>query len=346
MKKPRVNFLVVLFIWMALFVSCDDNESKLKGDFEKGVFVINEGSFGSGDGTVTFYNPHDKSTTADIFGLVNDKRALGDVVQSMTIVGEEAYIVVNNDNKVEIANANTFEAIHTLTDVKLPRYFATVNGKGYLTEWVSYTESGRVSVVDLNTHAVTKTITTDDGAENLLAVGTKLFVSNNFTNTISVINTTTDAIVKTIEVASGPGEFVVDAQNKVWVICGGDFNANNGALVQIDPSTEVVVKTIQLSQNVPASLATDKTKNSLYFYKGKSVYKVSITANSEPTEPLLTNANAISFYGMDIDSNHGVMYVGDAKGFAGNGQVYRYNLDGSFIDSFETGRGPNGFVFK
>lgn len=346
MKKLRVNFLAALFVSTALFVSCDDNESKPKGDFEKGVFVINEGNFGSGNGTVTFYNLNDKSTTADIFGLVNDDRALGDVVQSMTVAGEEAYIVVNNDNKVEIANANTFEAIHTLTDVKLPRYFATANGKGYLTEWVSFTESGRVSVVDLKTHAVTKTIATDDGSENLIAVGTKIFVSNNFTNTISVISTTTDAVVKTIEVASSPGEFVLDAQNKLWVVCGGDYRENNGALVQIDPSTETVIKTIELTRNVPAKLATDKTKSFLYFYAGKSVYKVSIAATTEPTEALLTEANATGIYGMDVDSSNGVIYVGDAKGFASNGIVYRYNLDGSLIDSFEVGKGPNGFVFK
>lgn len=346
MNKLRTNFLATLFVSAALFVSCDDTENKPKGNFEKGVFVINEGNYGSGNGTVTFYNINDKSTTADIFGLVNDERALGDVVQSMTITGDEAYIVVNNDNKVEITNANTFEAIHTLTDVKLPRYFATANGKGYLTEWVSFAESGRVSVVDLKTHAIIKTIATDDGSENLIAVGTKIFVSNNFTNTISVINTSTDAVVNTIEVASSPGEFVLDAQNKLWVICGGDYTENNGALVQIDPSTEAVVKTIELTRNVPVKLATDKTKNFLYFYAGKSVYKVSIAATTEPTEALLTEDNASSFYGMDVDSNNGVLYIGDPEGFISNGTVYRYNLDGSFIDSFEAGKGPNGFVFK
>lgn len=346
MKKLRANFLVALFASTALFMSCDDNESKPKGDFEKGVFVVNEGNFTAGDGSVTFFNPDSKTATADIFGLVNDGLALGDVVQSMTIAGDEAYIVVNNDNKVEITNAYTFETIHTITDVKLPRYFATANGKGYLTEWVSFSESGRVSVIDLKTHAVTKTITTDFGSENLITVGAKIFVSNNFTNTISVINSSTDAVVKTIEVASSPGEFVVDAQNKLWVICGGDYKENNGALVQIDPATEAVVKTIELTRNVPVKLSTDKTKNFLYFYAGKSVYKVSTSATTEPTAALLTESNASSFYGMDVDSNNGVIYIGDPKGFVSNGTVYRYTLEGSFIDSFTAGKAPNGFVFK
>jgi YVTN family beta-propeller protein len=346
MKKLHLNYFIILLASIFLFVSCDESENGPKGDFDNGVLVINEGNFMAGDGSVSFFDPNTKTTTEDIFGLVNDGLALGDVVQSMTVVGDEAYIVVNNDNKVEVVNVNTFEALHTINDVKLPRYFATASGKGYLTEWVSFSASGRVSVVDLTTHTVTKTITTDFGAENVIAVGNKIFVSNNFTNTISVISTTTDAVVKTIEVGSSPGEFVLDAQNKLWVVCGGDYQENNGTLVQIDPSTEAVVKTIELNRNVPAKLVTDKTKNALYYYSGKSVYKLATSATVAAAEPLFTRASATGFYGLDIDQNTNIIYVGDAKGFTSDGEVYRYNLDGSFVDSFSAGRGPNGFVFN
>jgi YVTN family beta-propeller protein len=346
MKKTYLNFFVVLLASLFLFVSCDDNENGPKGDFDNGVLVINEGNFNAGDGSVSFFDPATKTTTEDIFGLVNDGLALGDVVQSMTVVGDEAYIVVNNDNKVEIVNVNTFKALHTIIDVKLPRYFATASGKGYLTEWVSFGEPGRVSVVNLTTHEIVKTITTDLGAENMLVVGDKIFVSNTFTNTISVINTSTDEVVSTIEVADSPGEFVLDAQNKLWVMCGGAYQANNGALVQIDLTTEEVVKTIAFNRNMPTVLATDPSKNFLYYYAGKSVYRMATSATLAPLEPLLTENTAIGFYGLDIDSRNGIIYVGDAKGFAGDGAVFRYKLDGSFIDSFKAGRGPNGFVFN
>lgn len=346
MKKPHLNFFVILLASLFLLISCDESDNGPKLNLNDGVFVINEGNFMAGDGTVSFFDPGTKTTTKDVFGLVNDGLALGDVVQSMTVVGDEAYIVVNNDNKVEVVDVNTFEAIRTISDLKLPRHFATANGKGYLTEWVNFGESGRVSVVDLTTYSVTKTITTDLGAENMLVVGDKIFVSNNFTNTISVINTTTDEVVNTIEVADSPGEFVLDAQNKLWVICGGAYQANNGALIQIDLTTEEVVKTIAFNRNVPTALATDASKNFLYYYAGKSVYRIATTALLAPTEPLLTEDNAIGFYGFDLDQNANIIYLGDAKGFASDGEVYRYNLDGSFIDSFSAGRGPNGFVFN
>lgn len=339
-------YLMGLCVGGLFFVSCEQNESSPEGDFQQGVFIINEGAFGAGDGSISFFSQKDQTVTEDIFGLVNNGLALGDVVQSMAIVGNEAYIVVNNDNKVEISTVNTFQSIHTIRDVSLPRYFTSTNGKGYLTEWVSFEDPGRVSVIDLTTHEVTKTITTGFGSENLLVVGNKLFVSNNFTNTVSVINTTTDAVINTITVASAPGEFVVDAQNKIWVICGGEFQANNGQLIQIDPDTEEVVKKIELLRNVPVKVAIDKTRNYLFFFSGKEVFKVATTAEVVPSQALLTESEAIGFYGLGIDHSSNVVYVGDAKGFTSAGVVFRYTIDGAFIDSFQAGRGPNGFVFK
>lgn len=346
MNQLRFTLLLALCASFFLVTSCDDSDTSIKGDFASGVFVVNEGNFNDADGTISFFNPADKSVILDLFGSVNNGRALGDIVQSMALAGDEAYVVVNNSNKVEIVNAHTFEAIHTLTGVKLPRYFTTANGKGYLTEWVSFTDPGRVSVIDLTTHEVLETITTDFGAENIIYTSNKLFVSNNFTNTVTVINPATNKVVKTLEVQSSPGEFVVDSQNKLWVICGGNFGGNDGAFVQLDPVAETVIKTIPLSINVPAKMATDAAKNFLYCYKGKSVYKISTAASTAPTEAWLTVSAATDLYSMGIDAEAGTIYLGDSKNFSGNGTVYRYTLDGTFVDTFGAGRGPTGFVFK
>lgn len=345
MKNQRINFFTLLLVNVFLFTGCDENEKNVNSEFRSGVVVVNEGNFTDADGTISFFNPENETVTLDLFGLVNNDRALGDVVQSMTIAGDEAYIIVNNSNKVEIVDANTFEAIHTLSDVSLPRYFATANGKGYLTEWVSFVAVGRVSVIDLATHEVLNTITTDFGAENIIATSNKIFVSNNFSNTVSVIDPSTDEVIETIEVGSSPGEFVVDSENNLWVICGGDYEANNGTLVQLNPVSEVVIKTIELSINPSVKLAIDEAKTSLFYYNDNIVYKTAISAVEE-AEPFITQASNVSFYGIDIDSETDIIYLADSKGFLGNGTVYRYNTDGSFIDTFNAGRGPNGFLFK
>lgn len=351
MKNMRVFLFALLAAMSFAVASCDDEDNKPKGAYADGVFVVNEGNFLHADGTVSYINRSSGEVTNDLFGVVNAGRALGDVVQSMTVAGDLAYVVVNNSNKVEVVNANTFEASYTLSGLKLPRYFTTVGNKGYVTEWVSFVDKGRVSVVDLNSHTITGSVTTDYGAENIVEAGGKLFVSNNFTNTVSVIDPATLQVVQTLEVGDSPGNFVKDHQNKLWVICGGGSDANydplnNGRLVQIDVAAHTVTKTIELNANVSETVAINKAGNQLFYYKGKSVYRVNTTDAAGPSAPLLTEAAAVSFYGIGIDPETDILYVADAKAFQGNGTVYTYSTDGSARGTFTVGIAPNNFVFK
>lgn len=357
MKNLKRYMLVLLTVFSVTFSSCDDDDNNASGKFEKGIFVVNEGNFLDADGTVSHINEDNGTVTQDLFGSVNNGLALGDVVQSMTIDEDLAYIVVNNSNKMEVVNSNTFKKEYTLTGLAMPRYFTTFNGKGYLTEWVSFSAPGRVSIIDLEDHSVIESITTDFGAENIIAYEEKLYVSNNFTNTVSVIDPATEEVIKTIEVGTAPGAFVVDKNNMLWVICGGgtddEWNPlNDGKLVQIDPAesddevSNSVQKTIELGVNVTPKMTINKAMDKIFYYKSKSVYMVGISDTEAPSSALLTEAAATSFYGIGIDPENDMLYVADSKAFSGNGAVYRYSLAGSFIDNITAGMGPNGFVFK
>lgn len=357
MKNLKHYSFVLLTLFSIVFSACDDDNNPPVPKFEEGVFVVNEGKFQAANGTISFIDKTNNTVTQDLFGASNNGLALGDVVQSMTIDGDLAYIVVNNSNKMEVVNSTTFVSEYTLTDLGLPRYFTTWGGKGYVTEWVSFSDPGRVSIVDLASHEATGTITTDYGAENIIAVGGKLYVSNNFTNTVSVIDPVAEEVIKTIEVSSAPGAFVVDEDGMLWVICGGGYEvggaqANDGALVQIDPSksddegAESVQKTIELGVNVTAKAVISSDKTTILYYVGNSVYAVSTTATEPPVAPLLTEAAATDFYGIGIEPDTDILYLSDAKAFAGNGTVFRYTITGTTVDNVVAGIAPNSFVFK
>jgi YVTN family beta-propeller protein len=351
MKNLKYYLLVVLAALSLTFSSCDDDDDKPKGEFQTGAFVVNEGNFSDADGSVSFINLSSGAVTQDLFGTINSGRALGDVVQSMTIDGDFAYVVVNNSNKMEVVNANTFEASYTVADLKLPRYFTTFNGKGYVTEWVNFVDKGRVSIVDLQNHTVTGTIATDYGSENIIAASGKLYVSNNFTNTVSVIDPSSASVVKTIEVGDSPSDLVIDGQNKLWVACSGGYDQNfnplnDGKLIQIDPSTNSILKTIELHINFAGRVAINKAGNQLFYYKGKSVYRINTTDTVAPTAALLTESTAVSLYGIGIDPKTDVLYLADSKAFVGNGTAFTYSTSGSALVKYTVGRGPNGFVFK
>ena len=357
MKTFRGLVLIMLGISCFMLTSCDDGDNQPAGEFESGIFVVNEGNFQDADGSISFINPHDGSVKHDLFGSANNGLALGDVVQSMSIDGDDAYIVVNNSNKIEVVNANTFKSEHTIQGLSLPRYFTTLNGKGYVTEWVNYTDPGRVTIIDLDNHTTGESIATGYGAENILAYDGLLYVSNNFSNTVSVIDPVEEKVIKTIEVGSAPGTLLVDSDDMIWVICGGgydlDYNPlNDGKLVRLDPeksedaSAGSVVLTVELGTNVTAKAAVNKAMDSLFYYTGNTVYALNTSANEAPASPLLTEADATSFYGIGLDPKEGLLYLAETKNFAGNGVVYRYTSSGVAVDNKVAGRGPNGFVFK
>jgi YVTN family beta-propeller protein len=339
----KFSFLLAL---LTALVSCNKEDPKPKGEFSTGVLVINEGSFKKADGTIGFFDPTSSEIKQDIFGLKNNGKALGDIVQSMFIDGDVAYIPVNNSNTLEVVNSNTFVAEYTLTNVKLPRYFTVYKGKGYLTEWVSFTDPGRVSVINLTERKIETTITTDFGAENIIEAKGNLYVSNNFSNTISVINPVDNKVSTTIEVGSSPGEFVVDSDSKLWVICGGDYSLDNASLHRIDPTTNKVEKSVQLTVSTSSHLVLNKAKDQLLFTSGKNVYRISTKNPEVPQTAFIFASDAIQVYGIGVDPQTDIIYVADAKGFQSNGTIFRYKSDGVAMDNFIAGKGPNGFIFR
>ena len=64
------------------------------GNYEDGYFVTNEGNFGTGNGSISFVDEYG-AVENNVFASINSF-ALGDVVQSMNIINDNAYIVVNN----------------------------------------------------------------------------------------------------------------------------------------------------------------------------------------------------------------------------------------------------------
>jgi len=357
-KNLLLNRLLVgacLFTNAVFFTSCDSETEQPKGTYERGVFVVNEGNLLKGNGAISFLNTSANTAEPDIFKAVNN-RPLGDNVQSMFIQNEKAYIVVNNSNKIEVADANTFNWLATIENLKLPRYTTMANNKGYVTETISYVvANGQVSVIDLNANTVIKAIPVGAQPEQIVAFNNKVYVTNSGANTVSVINTSTDAVEATITVGDSPNSLTVDTNGKLWVLCGGkkaynaDWSLNEiastaGSLVRINTANNTVETTLPFNSKSasPADLTINKDRNKLlYSYAGK-VYQFDITATTLPATALINR----SFYGLGVEPGTNIIYGADAGSFTANGKAIRYNANGIAMDSFATAVGPNGFVFK
>ncbi|MDF7813073.1 DUF5074 domain-containing protein [Hymenobacter sp. YC55] len=321
----------------------------------KTVFVVNEGNFMNSNAEISSFSKTTASVSPNLFSTVNN-RPLGDVAQSMAVQDSTGYIVVNNSNKLEVVNLRTFRSLATINNLKLPRYFAAASAtKGYVTETISYSGApGQVSVIDLKTNTVTKSIAVGVEPEQLLVVGNRLYVVNGGANTVTVINTTTDVVEGTITVGDSPNSLVLDRNNKLWVLSGGNvvYNANytaidytkttKGSLSSIVPG-QLTATTRELATNLaqPGRLTTNGAKDRLYYTFQGGVYSLGVNDANLPTTPIIKR----SLYGLGIDPQDNTIYGGVSNGFNGAGKVIRYRNSGAPIDSFDVRVGPNSFLF-
>ena len=330
------------------------NNSSATGSSDRTIYVINEGNFTSSNGSVSLYNPRTNVAQNDVFKNINN-RSLGDVVQSMSIINGNAYFVVNNSNKIEIANERTMESIGVINGLSLPRYILSVNPyKAYVSEYVNYGGNGRISIVDLSSNTIKSSIPVGGLPENMLFLNNKLYVTNSNDNTVSVINTATDVVETTITVAQGPNGIKLDASGNIWVLCAGEIaydaswnvdpvNSIAGAFVKINPATNAVENTYTLNSKIgsPSKLCMNGAKNKFYFFYLNAVYSFDINTGIASSNALINR----NFYGLGVDPIDDKIYVG-TYGFTSNQQLIRYTTSGVAIDSTTVGIGTNGFVFN
>lgn len=355
------NFYTVALLFTSAFTitSCDSstvNEGPTSYS-DEGVFILNEGNFGTPNGSVSFFHKGSSQVVNDIFSKNNDDQLLGDVIQSMSISGEHAFIVANNSNKIEVVNTATFESVGVVQNLQQPRYFVALNNsKGYVTEWIEFGQRGQVSVIDLGTYTTTKTITVGFMPEQLTLSNGKLYVANSGDNTVSVINTATDVVENTFETPDGPSEFVQDKDHHIWILNAGKVEYTNdwsaidytkttpGSLSKLNTIANAIETTYTFpsNQSIPKNLTINGTGDKLYFnYNGKT-YAQPVNA----TALALTKVIDRSFYGMEADPKTGNIYGSDNNNFSSDGTVFIYSPAGVKLKEFKAGIGPNGFVFN
>ena len=193
MKKIPAMYLLFF-----VFVSCMKISDKpavtcLSGD---GVFIINEGNYMRGNGSLSFYSYDSLKIYNDFFNDING-RPLGDVPNSMEILSDMAYIVVNNSGKIEVINKSTLESVATIDGLVSPRNIAFVSkSKAYVTSM--YSDS--LIILSLTDNSIAGYINLRRSSESLIISGNSAYISNWVGGKeIMVVNTITDKVVDSVE---------------------------------------------------------------------------------------------------------------------------------------------------
>ncbi len=357
-KVSKYSFYLSIIILLSTLFACepDDMAPEARGKYESGVIIVNEGNFGSADGSLSFYDKDSSKVSNNIFEAENDRQLFA-IIQNVRFFDDKGYIVTNSDDKIEVVDADSFESLKTIKDdIENPNDIAIVDGLAYVSNWgaaqpdFSYLDS-RVTIIDLSTNEVIKDIATKEFPSGVLAVDQQVYVAIGSSDEVFVIDAESNNVTDTITVALGPKSFQLDKNGKLWVMCTGTFASPAGNLVRINPNDNSVESTIPLDNQSPnGKIALNGTADQLYYLSSvgynpsnDAVFVFDITTGTASTEPLIEGTN---FYGLGIDPENNTIYIGDSNGFQGNGTVIRYNPDGTEMDNFSVGRGSSGFAFR
>lgn len=320
---------------------------------ERYVYIACEGSFGSGNASLSMHDVTSLTTYDNAYLSANNK-SLGDVFQSIERIGNELFLCINNSDKVLVVDADTREFIDNI-DIPQPRYILPINeNKAY----VSALYGNKVFVINPSTRKVTGTIELNaQNPESMAIQGSKAYVTtwDKGSNKVYLINTINDTVLDSFRVAGyAPHDVVVDASGFVWVLSGNPQNGIKAALTKLPQGSAGIVDSFIFDDlQDPIKLRLNAAGDVMYFigvdYNGNTsyngIYEMSVTDSKLPAVPLIAAQKFEYFWGLGIDPITDDIYVGNPKGFTQKGAVTVYNKDGEQKRVFNVGVGPGYFYF-
>ncbi len=348
MKKNVLLIASILLAGSFVFTSCKKNdENNVKQDYSNATFVVCEGNYGSNDGEI--FAIVDSKSESDIFSKANN-RPIGDVVQSMTIIDDKAYIVVNNSGKIEVVDKNSFKSIGHSSGFSYPQCVIerneneifVSNGKGYGDDYIYTVDKISLQKID--------SIATGLGPKSMILTNNKLFVANyggySTDKTITIIDNTSLKAEKTIEIGDMPSDMLLDENGDIIIVCKGateydaqwnPIGSTNSKIVKLNPTTFEVSEILNFDHQL-ASFGSNLIayNNGTLYYIDDAVYAY-------------TNGNAQKlidgyFYSIDVDSKTGDIWTTSTPA-TGLHYVSQYDNKGKFINKYTVGNFPNSVIF-
>ena len=346
MRNFKLSYLHVLAL-LVVASGCKKEEEVPRGEYAVGVVILNEGNFTDADGTVGYYDPTSKDIQQDIYQKVNNETVSGSF-QSFYTFEDRTYIIDQKGHKIIVVEAETFKYVATINaGLNTPRYMTIANGKGYVSNWGDWVETGGlwtlpnsyIAVIDLTSFTVINTLNTSDGVEGLTTINNQVYAAAAYSTKVHIINPANDEIVGGYDTPYGPSQFVEDGNGRLWVLC-----SNN--LVKIDITGDRILNTFEIAGGA-RSITSNGDGSKIYYLSAPwgvpaEIYVIDNSATFAPQKALITGD---SFYGLGVNPDDETIYVGISNPTS-NGTIVRYNSDGTELDNFASGRFPNGFEFR
>jgi hypothetical protein len=337
-----------------LLASCEKDElvPVVLGDFQKGTFILNEGS--AGQGGVSFLSEDLTVFKKNIYTDVNVGDVMGEFAQNIFFSADKAFIIAGKSNVINIVNRFTFKLIAKVeTGLKNPRYGVVYNGKAYVTNANNYADwpvkpgdigntDDYIAVIDVASNTYESKIELKNTGNRIVLENGKLYITEPYNSSkVIVVNPATKALESPIEIGSD-GD-AMEAKSGILFVMQGGYP---GKISKIKLSDKTIT-TIDLPTTLNGSKYLDIYNDKIYYTVNTSIYAMDVTATSPSTTPILTYTSTSlygSMYGFAVNKNS--IFFGDAADFKSDGKAYVYSLTGTLKKEVTAGVGPNGFYFN
>jgi hypothetical protein len=306
------------------------------GKYTNGFFIINEGWYGHGDGSASFYSYDTQTKTDSIFTKENPGKTLDPPTSTLeygTVFNNQLFLVSKVGGPVVVTDANTLKEVGRIPSTSGNNWQAFLG----LTSTTGLLSSANgIYPFNLTTYTTGTKLTSITGSVgDMIQSGSYIFVLSQ-TSGVVILNASNYSVAKTI-----PGMLVAFAKTpdgSVWA-------AGGTSLVKINPAT-LAVTTITVPFTVygswvawhPGSITASTTQNAIFFAKngtwngGTTIYKYIDGNAASLNAPFITIATGKELYGSGVayNASNNQLVVNTVK--SGFGTNYSVN-DLDFYDT-------------
>lgn len=347
-QSIKITFLALI---LAVASCTERNVEQPLGAYETGILILNEGAFGANDGEIYHLELTEGILKPNVFETVNNRPFAG-LLEDIVIESERTYLVANT-GKIEIVNSGDFKSRGAIVaELDQPRSLAINGSKLFISDYGPYdpnynTPDSYIAVVNgLDGGIVSKKIKVSNKPKDLHSVGKFVLVAGSEEQKIHIIDAQSESLTQTTEVLGDPNLFF-KVGSQLWVFAPATQKAY---FHRISTADFKILETVTADIPGATGKMTLGNEETIYFltstgwpdYKD-TVAKISLTNASQNQSNFITGSG---FYGIGFDPTRREIYLANAKGFQGNGDMISYDESGKILKSREVGRAPSGFRMR
>lgn len=369
--------VAVMLMGAALFTACndkDDSPSYYPVAVSNGAFVINGGNMSSNINSSLTYIDYATGTAAQNQFAAKNGRSLGLTANDAMVYGNKLYIVVTNENTIEVVDLQTLKSVKQIKTTELmgeekgvmPRHITATGGMIFVStygsssaDWETYTTSGNgyVAAIDTVNFSLKETFTAGSYPEGIAIANGCLYVANSDYSmcqkaSISAINLTlgVDTPIKNDQIVNPTT--VAIAGTDIYVLDMGNYYDVPSRVLRIRNNS---ITTLLEATHVAFAGAYIYACNSIYGSIPTEFYRYNIQSDTKETFSTGLNGKFFSPNVIAADPVTDKIYIAsynenaDRPGYANystNGYVIEYDAAGNLLKTYDCGVGPNAIVFN